>query len=238
MTDPKGRAEAFVGQLRDVLAERLRSATLFGSAARDEWLEGISDINVLVLVDDIDAPLLARTSSAARAAADHGVTPLLMETAEWRRAADVFTIELADMQDASVPLFGADPVARIEVQPSILRLQAEREMRGKLLHLHSAMLMTADDPARLGSIFVHALPSFTSYLRAVLRLAGDAVPVRARDVIEAGCRRAGADAAPLLRVLEARVGGGTLDLSLDDPIADDFNTAAERIAAHIDTIGR
>lgn len=237
-TEQGRRAEEFVSELRGTLAGRLQAASLFGSAARGEWIEGVSDINVLVLVDDIDAPLLARTAPIAQSAAAHGITPLVMEVEEWRRAADVFTIELADMKDASVPLFGTDPAAVLPVQPAILRLQAEREMRAKLLHLHGAMLMTADDAERLGAILVHALPSFAAYLRALLRLAGEAVPRDTRTVIEAACRHAGADPVPFLRVLDARLAGGSFQLRLDDPLADAFNTTAETIAACIDNFGR
>jgi hypothetical protein len=137
-----------------------------------------------------------------------------------------------------VPLFGTDPASVLPVQPDILRLQAEREMRAKLLHLHGAMLMTSDDPARLGGILVRALPSFTAYLRALLRLAGEPVARDSHTVIEVGCRTAGADPIPFLRVLDARRAGGAFQIQLDDPIADAFNTTAEKISACIDNFGR
>jgi hypothetical protein len=238
MTDPRKLAASFVDDVRGALGERVRAATLFGSAARGEWIEGTSDVNVLVLLDDIDAPLLARASPAARSASSGGVTPLLMDVDEWRRGADVFTIELADMQQAAVPLYGHDPVVGTPIQPHILRLQAERELRGKLVHLHSAMLMCAGDGERLGAIFVRALPSFLTYLRAALRLAGETVPGSSADVIAAGCRLTGAQPGPFREVLAARTGGHALNVALDQPLADEFNTAAERLAAWIDTHGR
>jgi predicted nucleotidyltransferase len=238
MADPARLAEDFVEELRGAIGGRVRAASLFGSAARDEWIEGVSDVNVLVLLDDIDAPVLKRAAPAARHALTRGLTPLLMEIEEWRRSADVFSIELADMKDASVVIFGHDPVAAPTVQPAILRLQAERELRAKLLHLHAAMLMTFDDGERLGEIFIHALPSFATYLRTALRLAHQSVPRTSREVIEAGCALADADPAAFLRVLDARSSGNGLIVDLDEPVADQFNTAAEKLAAYIDAFGR
>jgi predicted nucleotidyltransferase len=238
MAEPRDLAESFVHELRGALAERLQAATLFGSAARGEWLEGISDVNVLVLLDRIDPAVLGRAAPAARTAMARGVTPLLMEVDEWRRAADVFTIELADMKDASVPLFGDDPAAALPVHPQILRLQAERELRAKLLHLHGALLVAAEDRARLGQILLHALPSFTAYLRAALRLADRPVPRTSNEVIDAASALTGADGDAFLRVLDARTSAGKLEVSLSDPLVDGFNRAAARVSAYIDAFGR
>jgi predicted nucleotidyltransferase len=238
MSEPRQLADAFTAELRDAVGPRLQAAALFGSAARDEWISGVSDINILVLLDALDAALLSRAAPAVRHALQQGITPLVMELAEWRMAADVFSIELADMKDAGVPLFGDDPAAGAAVQPAILRLQAERELRAKLLHLHGGMIVAADDGERLGQLLVHALPSFVTYLRAALRLAGRPVPRESHAVIEQGCALADADAAPFLTVLDARTAGGQLHTTLSEPLADNFNTAATRLANFIDAFGR
>jgi predicted nucleotidyltransferase len=238
MTDPRGLAESFTEELRGAVGARLKATFLFGSAARGEWIEGVSDVNVVVLLDSLDAELLGRAAPAVRHALEQGITPLVMELAEWRRAADVFSVELADMREYGVPIFGDDPASGTSVQSAILRLQAERELRAKLLHLHSGMLMAADDPARLGAMLVRALPSFTTYMRTALRLAGQPVSRDSRDVIRAACTLAAADPSPFLDVLDARLAGGDLSAALSDPLADSFNTAATRLATYIDAFGR
>jgi hypothetical protein len=237
MADPRRLADDFVKELRGVAGDHLRAATLFGSGARGEWLEGVSDVNVLVLFDNIDAPLLSRVSPAARAAMPRGVRPLVMELNEWRRAADVFGIELADMKDAHVPLHGDDPAAAFTYDATALRFQAEHELRGKLLHLHAGMML-AEDAKRLGQLLVHALPSFVTYLRVALRLAGQTVPAAMRDVINQGCAVTGASPNAFLGVLEARLNGTGLTVSLTDSLANDFNHNAERLAAYVDAFGR
>jgi hypothetical protein len=226
-----------MADLQGVLGTRLQAAGLFGSTVRGEWLEGLSDVNVLVLLDDIHARVLDEVAPTARKALSSGIRPLMMELDEWSRAVDVFPIELADMKEAYEPLHGADPTLVIEIDPSALRLQAEREMRVKLLHLHSGMLMSGEEDGRLGELLVRALPSFTAYLRAALRLAGHRVPWSSADVITEGCALVGADPGAFISVLTARNAGGKLELSLRDPVADQFNTAAERLAAFTDAFG-
>ena len=237
MRDPKAMAQEFLGELQTVLGPRLHAATLFGSGARGEWVEGLSDVNVLVLMDNIHARALDEAAPAARKALSDGVRPLLMELVEWGRAGDVFAIEVADMKDANQVLLGRDPTASMSIDPSSLRLQAEREMRAKLIHLHAGMLVSASDRGRLGELLVRALPSFTTYLRAVLRLAGHPVPRSSADVITKGCALVGTDPSAFLSVLQARNSGGKLEVSLQDPVADQFNTAAERLAAFTDAFG-
>lgn len=238
MKDPRKLADDFLTALRGALGTRLQAASLYGSAARNEWIDGLSDVNVLLLFDNIDARTLADAAPAARNALAGGLRPLPMETAEWRLAADVFPIELADMKDASVLLFGESPSTGFEIDASALRLQAERELRAKLIQLHAGMLALAQDRKGLGDLFVHALPSFTTYLRAALRLAGKPVPRVSGEVIVEGCRLTGSDPAALLRVLEARAAGGKLELTMRDPLADQINASAERLAAFTDAFGR
>jgi predicted nucleotidyltransferase len=238
MAEPHKLAESFTAELRRALGGRLHAASLFGSAARGEWIQGVSDVNVLVLLDALDTSLLADAAPVARAALDRGVTPLIMELDEWRRAADVFAIELADMQQHHVPLLGDDLVAAARVDPANLRLQAERELRARLLHLHGGMLVAADDGPRLGSMLTRALPSFTTYMRALLRLSGDPVPDSSDEVILAACALAGADPAPFHQVLRARRDGSALSVTLREPLPDRFNTAATRLATCIDAFGR
>jgi predicted nucleotidyltransferase len=238
MREPRDLADSYVRELRTATADRLQSATLFGSAARGEWIDGLSDVNVLILVDTIDTALLAQSAPASKRAVELGVTPLLMELDEWAAAADVFAIEFSDMQQSSVTLFGESPTAGAMVQPAKLRLQAERELRARLLNLHGGMLLGAGDRKRLGQLVLLSLPSFTTYLRAVLRLARRDVPISSGDVIAAGCDLVGADATPFLQVHAARVSGDGLDLELGDTLVDDFNTAAKRLVSYIDELGR
>lgn len=235
MSDPRRTAAEFAAALADRLGERLHSVLLYGSVARGEAVPGVSDINVLVLVDRVDAAVLRLASPLARRWARSGNTaPLLMAEPEWRRAADVFAIELADMRDAHQVLHGGDPLGALHVDPAALRLQVERELRGKLLQLREGMLLAAEDEAAVGRLLLVALPSFVTYMRATLRLAARPVPARSPEVIDEAGRLIGVDPSALRRVWEARAARRAIRAGVDDPLVHGYYALAEGAAAFVD----
>src|SRR5690606_5502742 len=124
--DPLDSARKLTAELDRLLGGRLRSVVVYGSVARGEAIEGVSDVNVLVLLDRVDPETLRRLSPVAQKWAGAGITPpLLMAWPEWRRGADAFASELADMKDAHVMVHGEDPLRSLDVDPVELRLQAE-----------------------------------------------------------------------------------------------------------------
>lgn len=235
--DARQVARQFTTDVRSALEDRLESVVLYGSVARGEYVDGLSDVNVLVLLDDISATSLAALSPVVRRYAAQHVHPIVVEQREWGRATDVFGIELTEMQDWHELLFGPDPLMGLLVPPSILRLQAERELRGKLLQLHLGMLV-ADSPERLGALLTAAVPSLTTYFRTALRLARHDINRESERTIREGCTLVGADPAGLLRALQARRTRTPLAVALQDPLIDQFNTAAEQLAVYIDNVGR
>ena len=221
-------------ELETDFGDALRSVVLFGSVARGEAVDGVSNLNLLVLLDDVNTGLLERAVPHAARWRESNAVPLLLEAGEWLRAADVFAIELADMHDAYEVLAGSDPIAEHQVDRRGLRLQAERELRGKILQLRSGLLAAAGASERIGALLVAALPSVATYLRTALRLAGRAVPPHMDQVLSAGARLVGAEPAGLLAAHGARADRKPLRVRLDDAVVETYHTAAERTAAYVD----
>ena len=230
-------ATQFASELAAALGPRLNGALLYGSAARGEYVEGRSDINVLVLVDDISGSSLGAASPVVRKYVRQGVHPVVVEAAEWRRATDVFAIEIADMHDAHVALRGEDPLASLEIALPILRLQAERELRGKLLQIYLALLVT-EKPDEVGTILSGMMPSIVTYFRTALRLARREVPMDSVSVLQAAGELTGADVSVLLPLLDAHRTGEKVTIPLSDPRIDAFNSSTETLVKFIDTFGR
>jgi hypothetical protein len=232
--------ETAMATVRDLVARlgpRLQSVLLYGSTARGEFLEARSDINLLVLLDRIDPPLLRSLAPAAGQWLKHRVNTMLLEEGEWARASDAFAVELLDMRDARIVMHGADPVADVTIDPADARLQAERELRGRIVALHNGMVRSASHPSDLGSLLMAALPSFATYLRTALRLSGRAAPADMHDVIEHGARLVDAPAVGFLRALEARSHDGEWLVDLDDEVVEQYSAAAERTAWFVDSLG-
>lgn len=235
--NPREAAERLTAGLRERAGPNLRSVVLHGSVARNEAVPGVSDVNVLVLLDEAGPEELRAIAPLAREWLERaGGPPLILTEREWSRAADVFAIEVADMKDAHELLFGMDPVASLEPKRSELRLQTERELRGKLLQLREGTLLAAESPTELGWLLSAALPSFTAYMRATLRLAGREVPGDTPSVIIATAETISGDPASFATVWEARSAGRKLEANIGDAIVADYYGLAERMADHVDRL--
>lgn len=237
MADLKADAQKFTERLRTALGERLRSVVLHGSVARGEAVDGVSDVNLMVLADTVDPALLRKLAPDARKWLDaERALPLVLGWDEWQASTDAFSIETSDMLDIREILHGEDPLAGVSVNPGELRLQAERELRGKLVHLREGTLVAADRPKDLGRLLLVALPSVATYLRAALRLAGQPVPATTPETLEAGCALVGAEAGPLLRLWEQRGRREKLKAEVEDERVTAVHDVLERTVEYVDTL--
>ncbi|MGQ0560621.1 MAG: hypothetical protein ACT443_01955 [Gemmatimonadota bacterium] len=232
-------ARVLVREWHQLFGERLKSALLYGSVARHEYVPEVSDINVLLLIDHIDSTTLKLASSATRKwMRSAREAPLVFELAQWQRAADVFAIEIADMRDAHEVLHGEDPLAPATLDEQALRLQAERELRGKLLQLQTGLLVAANTPAEVGRLLVNSVPSFATYMRTLLRLAGQPASTNTVEVINLAASHVGANPSAFLRVWEARQKRGSFKIAVGDPLVDAYYDTAEKTAEFVDNLRR
>lgn len=230
-------AEDYTGRLADELGARLRSVVLHGSVARGEAVEGVSDVNLLILVDAIDAAVLRRLAPEARRWLEaQRSLPLVLTWDEWAAASDAFAIETADMVDSHQVLHGDDPFDGRVVDRSDLRLQAERELRGKLIHFRESALASADRPADLGRLVLTAMPSVATYLRTALRLAGMQAPDDTTRTLREGAALTSVDPAALLRVWALREQREAPEIDLEDPLMLAVHEILERTVEYVDTL--
>ncbi len=191
------------------------SLVAYGSAARDEFREGSSDLNLLLVTDRLDP---ARLRSAGASLSQLGKLghppPLLLERGEWQRASDVFPIEIVDMQAAHEVLRGADPLAGLQVEPDDLRRALEQEFRGKLLRLRQAYALHAADAGALGTVVAMSVSSIAALLRVVGLLAGIPAPRETPAMLRAVGPVIGADLTVVTAFWEARR-RGTSDCPAD-----------------------
>jgi hypothetical protein len=167
----------------DAQAGLNESAVLYGSAARGDWVAGRSDVNVLLVVDDPSPAALSRLTPAVTDWHNRGLMPpLIIGRAEWAAAADVFPIEITDMQLAHRVLRGSDPISGMRVDPSDLRRALESDLRGKLMRLRQAHVRFGDAAPILGGFATASISSLVVLLRCTATLMGRA-PGRTPDEV-------------------------------------------------------
>jgi predicted nucleotidyltransferase len=181
------------------------AAVLYGSAARGDHVHGRSDVNVLLILDDVSPAGLRRVGPALDAWRRSGhPAPLLLSRREWVRSADAFPIEIADILAAHRLLRGADPTSGITVAAADLRRALERDLASGLMRLRQAWALHSGDPKALGAVAQEAAGSVVALLRGLLALAGREVPPTSDEVVRAGASVAGSSPVALAAVVAAR----------------------------------
>ena len=181
------------------------SAVLYGSAARDDFIPGRSNINLMLVLDQID-PQILRSLGRAFTGWRKGSRerPLVLSRTEWERASDAFPIEITDMRLSYQVLRGPDPVQGIQVDRTDLRKALEREFRGKLLRLRQGYATYAPDPKALGTLALQSAATILVLLRGALTLIGKSVPSDSSQLATAAASAIGFEAEPVLHVVRHR----------------------------------
>jgi len=199
--------EQLTERLKQAMPSGLRSVVLYGSAAAGDHLPGRSEYNVLVVADRLGVAELDALAGPARAWAKAGHRPpLLFTPAQLAASADAFPIEILDIQQSHRILFGEDPVAGIRVKPEHLRLELERELKGKLLALRESYLLACGKARRVLDLLTASLSAFLVLFRASLRLYQDDVPAHKLEALRALARHVGFDPKVFLTVQALKEG--------------------------------
>jgi hypothetical protein len=174
------------------------TALLVGSAAREEFVAGRSDVNLLLILPSADPATLRGLQPAFdRWRAGSPVLPLLITRDEWTQAGDAFPIEICDMRSSYQVLRGPDLLASVHPDRGALRTALERELRGKLLRLRQAYVLHGDDPAALGDVASDSVSTIVLLLRCLLVLAGRDGARDGAEVLRSAGALVGFDPAPV-----------------------------------------
>ena len=237
MADARTTAAKLTAQFRTTFADELRSVVVFGSLPRGEAIPGVSDLNLLVILESITAQTLARAAPVLQTWIRHGHTPpYLYSREEWGGMQDSFAIEISDMNDAREVMWGDDPVGVESVTYAGLRQQVEREIRDTVLHLRLRLMVATSGPADIGSLLLSGFPSFNAYMRGALRLAGQSPGLDTRPVIERAAALIGADATPMLTCFESRRTTRGLSAGLTDTLVVEYLEFARMLLGYVDAL--
>jgi hypothetical protein len=225
--------DPFLDQVDAVLGQGY-SAILYGSAARGDYIKGRSDINLMLVLDQL-TPKLLRSLGRAFAGWRKATRepPLVLSRTEWNRASDAFPIEITDMRSSYQVLRGADPLQGTQVDAADLRKALEREFRGKLLRLRQGYANHAPDPAALGALGLQSAATILVLLRGVLTLLNKPVPHDSLELAAQAAATIGFEGEHLLHVVRHRV---DREWRCDAPEFENYMEAVEHTARFLDQL--
>src|SRR5258707_1551826 len=185
MADVHEALKNLVERLHEAARDNPESIILYGSAARGDFHEAHSDLNVLCIFRSLRATELARVSPVVKwwTTVQRQPAPLFFAAEELRQAADVFAIEILDMQHSHRVLYGSDTIAGITVPMNLHRVQVEHELRMLLLKLRQHFLHQAGNPQQPVGRLGKPLSSTLTLLRHTLIAFEGQPPTTAGDVL-------------------------------------------------------
>lgn len=197
----------FVNRLTAAAGENLRSVVLYGSAVAGEFSEGHSDLNILCLLERLDAADLAQLHPAVSWWIGLGNrAPMLFKYEELARSADLFAIELFDIKNHHRALFGPDWLENFQLPLHFHRLQVERELHRERLSLRQAILAAPEKSKNQLEIMCSSVSRFCALFRHAVMATGEPAPQTKRESVAAIASWTGADPSGFEAILDYREG--------------------------------
>jgi hypothetical protein len=239
MLDSKAeRALAAASELlRSMFGTRLVGVVLYGSGAGPDHVSGASDMNLVVVLDEIQFEDLRRLhAEVQRWRRDRIATPLLIDRRFLRDGADVFPMELHDIRAQHRLLIGEDPFAALEISDENLRYQCEHEARGKLLRLRQLYLEIGGSRRDLRALMLDSLKTFLVVMRNLRRTVGAAAPARYREVLSSFAAEFGCAFPAMARLLEVKLGAAAWDDTAAEELFADYLGELQQLIDVIDRL--
>lgn len=203
--------EKLLAQLKDKLqaaaGPNLTAIVLFGSAARGEYHQRHSDLNVLCVLKRARAEdIEALHEVAAWWEQKKFPAPRIFTLDELRASADIFAIELLDMKAHHQMIYGEDFFDELAVPMQLHRLQVERELRTNWVKLRQGILLAPPKQQVLMGLMDASVSTFVTLFRHALIALGENPPAGRRDVVAEIARLSGGRPDGFLAVLDVREG--------------------------------
>ncbi len=158
-----------VNALRRELGDNLFSCCVYGSAVRGNSIEGVSDINLLVILNHSTA---AAHQAVARAIGGQAIIdPFVLARRGFERSVRAFATKFASIQRNYRVLSGADPLANLNVDAELEKFLCEQAVRNLRLRLVYAFVTRQQNKAYDKFLVRNVTGMFVQFSEA-LRLSG------------------------------------------------------------------
>ena len=205
----------------------IQSIILYGSAARQEYRPGKSDINLLVVVEHIDVPILKGVLDPVAQGRRYGIAPFFITEVNLRSSADVFPVKFLVMQESYKVLVGRNVLEDLEISREHLRLRCEQEIKNVLLRLRRYYIMGGGQG--LAKMMSNMIVGFLETLRVLLSLTQEGL-LPQEEVVHAAAKTFEFDARILEDVKTLRYSDVSLSGEEAEQLYDKFMGIVDRLA--------
>ncbi len=174
----------YLENMIELLGNNLITAAVYGSAVTGDYSEKRSDINLILVCEDVDLSTLKKSLKlVAKGIRERIAAPLFFTRRYIETSADVFPIEFLEIKENHLVLYGEDILAGIIVDLKNLRHQCEEQIKGKLVRIRQAYLEVGLKKKGVEALLKRSLSSLMPVFKSVIRLRGESPPRRKEDIL-------------------------------------------------------
>ena len=203
--DPKEIFPDITTDYKDVYGDNLISIMLYGSATGKDYRPGKSDINFMIVLSEVGIEHLDKAFEIVKKWRKRNVAiPLFLTENYVETSTDVFPIEYLNFKSNYVPVYGKDILKDLSFKPEFIRLQCEREIKGKLLLLRQVYLETSGKRRALKDVTSQSIRAFVAFFEALLHVKGLELPKEKLQIIRATAQAFDLDSSVFEKLLDVK----------------------------------
>ena len=184
-----------VAALKSKLGENLHSCILYGSAVRDTLIEGESDLNLLIVLEESTPAAHEAIANAIKGPVR--IEPFVLARGVLARSIQAFAIKFLSIKRDHRVLCGEDVLSDIHVDEDLGKFLCEQAVRNLRLRCVHAFIVSGSDAKQYERFLASILSSLFVDLSEALRRGGGQVPDAFQDRIPVLEKTFGGDATVL-----------------------------------------
>jgi len=236
--DPKEIFPDITTDYKDVYGDNLISIMLYGSATGKDYRPGKSDINFMIVLSEEGIEHLNQAFEIVKKWRKRNVAiPVFLTENYVETSTDVFPIEYLNFRSNYVPVYGKDILKDLSFKPEFIRLQCEREIKGKLLLLRQVYLETSGKGRALKEVISQSIRAFVAIFEALLHVKGLELPKEKLQIIQAAAQAFDLDSSlfeKLLDVKDDRIKPGEDEMR---GLFQKYLAEVRKLSKQVDTLG-
>jgi predicted nucleotidyltransferase len=210
----------YMQELLRIHGDSIASIFIYGSAASDDYVKGVSDINSAVIFRKIGIEELKKSLGLINKGIRHKInTPLFLTKEHVLTSIDTFPIEFIEMKENHILIYGHDILPELEIDPVNIRFVCEEQIKGKLIRIRQAYLEIGLRKKGIEALIKESFGSLFPAFRGLLRLKGIAPFKTKEENIKALGEAFGIDTGILFAILadkrhDGKISGQDLEKAL------------------------
>ncbi|MFQ5850872.1 MAG: hypothetical protein ACE5JU_09825 [Candidatus Binatia bacterium] len=163
--------QQYAEQVRALAGDNALALTLFGAIAAGSFDKTRHTVRNVLVLESVDLEMLRRLAKdGAKLGKARISAPLIMTPAYIKASLDTFPLELIEIHQCHITLFGHDHFETLSFNDAHVRLQCERELKTILIGMRQGLLAAAGREKIFAAIETNVAESLVRTLRGLLWL--------------------------------------------------------------------